>query len=265
MRYVFVCENRDSIHVTAQDFADMIAAAALQQAEDFAPTWGVEPAAVIATFAENLGQPIDGKMVPVALRVTNGTDPDGAIAYHWVDPTTKEPAIVVLTDVVASMSAGSSSSTFLDNLAVAVTHEICECREDLFSDEWAELPDGRLEAKEACDRVQSASYGKTVKRIDGSTAVVQVTDFLTPDGFALVPTGEKADFMDVLPRATPRAVLPDKGDGKGGGYAIVRNADGSETQVDGDRRAALRYSHGALAHRGVDIPRVRAMLAASPK
>lgn len=261
--YLFV--NGDPGRCNAVDFADVVAANLLQQALNFAPAWGLLAPAV-AQWPADMAIPADTdvlRSVPVYCRPSGPDDPDGAVAYHWFNPKTGRSECVVLTDVVASLPGA-----FIDNLSTAAGHECCEENRDEFGAEWQDLPDGngRAEAFEVCDRVQSASYAITVARADGSKRDVQVTDFLLPQGFSMTPLapGVRPDFMGRLPSEEPRKVLGDAGDGKGAGYAAIRNADGTEVEVDGDKRNALRYSHGTLKRHGVNVDALRAQLA-TPK
>lgn len=263
MRIVFVISNQDPKRVSDRDFEIAVLAARAQQV-DFADGWGRDVAEV-TTKPPLLCE--DGLItIPVTLRESiRVVDPEGAVAYHSTDEN-GNPYVAVLTDVVAELIG-----KFLDQLTIALTHEIPETVEDLYGNEWADLPngyrtpegkplpDGSQQAHEACDRVQSASYAKEVTCADGTIANAQVSNFLLPPGFSSTE-GLRYDYMRLLKH--PAETLADNGNGDGGGYLIARTPGGKEAEVFGDKRAALAYSHHTLVHRGVDVEAVRAAVRA---
>lgn len=95
---------------------------------------------------------------------------------------------------------------------VALSHEVLEQELDPACDAWMPLEDGREQAAEACDRVEGDTY---------RVGDVLVSNYLLPAAF--VP--DSAGPWDKL------AQLTRWNDMTGGGYMIVRNADGSEVDV----------------------------------
>jgi len=267
MNIVFEYFNKDLKRLSAMNFENIIEANRLQQI-DFATAWGRKVAEVRAVGGP---APVAGELrVPLTFRPTDKSiDPDGAVAYHSVDEN-GNPFGVVLTDVVEEEVMNSGMS-FIDCASIGASHEGNETVEDLYGKDWSDLPgglktpqgdaipEGCQEAHEACDRVQSESYGKEVGT---PKVIVQVSNFLLPTalGKDVATPGEKYDYMGLL--ASPRDILPDKGDGRGGGYMIVRAPGGQEVQVLGCKRSALKYSHHTLKNRGVDVEALRASLAA---
>lgn len=124
-----------------------------------------------------------------------------------------------------------------DDWTVTFSHEVLEEIGDPTCDLYAPLSDGTEQALEMCDRVEGDTY-----RING----VLVSNYLLPSAFVPDSTGP----WDKLGQLT-------KWDGMtGGGYTIVRRADGSEVNVwaetDHARAAADRKrakASGRLARR----------------
>jgi hypothetical protein len=98
--------------------------------------------------------------------------------------------------------------------SVTLSHEVLEEMLDPTCDEYTPLGDGRSQAKEACDRVEGDTY-----RGEGS---VLLSNYLLPSAF--VP--DSAGPWDKLGQLTTWDGLT------GGGYMIVRNEDGSDSEVD---------------------------------
>lgn len=258
MKYQFLFVNADPSRVTDAVMADVVQANLLQQV-DLADAYGLLTALVSEHPAATAvpASTAEVTFVPVYFRPSTADDPSGAVAFHWVAPavtsgnilwSAPRPECHILTDVVASLSGPGD---FTDKLATSASHECCEAREDTYADDWADLPDGRQESLEVCDRVQCVTYGKKV----ASGRTVQVSDFLFASAFTVdpLPAGTKVDFCGALTSDNPRAIAPDRGDGAGGGYAAIRDLGGNTVDVQGDRVAAARYSHKTMAKLGIDL------------
>lgn len=170
------------------------------QAREFASSWGVEYTPVIY-FALDVLQKLEGDELTAfatdcrLLTVQTSLDVPGALGFHT------DVAGVIFARVLAG-----------PEWTVTLSHEVLEEIGDSTCDIYLPLDDGREQAKESCDRVEGDTY-----RIDG----VLVSNYLLPSAF--VP--DSAAPWDKLVQLT-------KWDGMtGGGYMIVRNADGSEINV----------------------------------
>jgi hypothetical protein len=224
-----------SASLSGADFALIVKACDSQLADDFAIAWERRPAVVVL----GLVKPESGiEVIPVLLRDTQPDDPDGALAYHWVDPATGKPAVHVLVDRIMS-EAGATR----DDVCCALGHELIETEGDEYANEWSDRGDGTEEPHELADRVQGGRYIKRVKNSNGSEESIACTNFLLPLAFDDVPVGgAKYDWCGQL--TSPREIGP-------GGYTITRPTDGGETTVFGDRVAARRYSCKTLERHGV--------------
>lgn len=107
-----------------------------------------------------------------------------------------------------------------DDTSVTVSHEILELLGDETCDIYIEMGDGSEQAKEACDRCEGDVYVET-GTIDTDSMPVNVSDYLLLSAF--VP-GSKGPW-DRMGRLTSwNQIRP-------GGYNIVRDASGNETDV----------------------------------
>lgn len=228
----FVCVLQSAKLPTA-DLDLIVAAVGDQLRNDYAPAWGRLPPSVSLSAAGVPTDTANTRYVACFFRDKTADDPDDALAYHWVNPTTKRAEVVVVVDVVLAQSGATR-----DDLCTALGHECVECNEDFYADEWSDRGDGTEEALEAVDRVQGWSYEKTI-----NGQAIKVTDFLLPAAFDNdAPAGSKFDFAGKLTSA--RQV----GDG---GYAVTRPVGGGETTVTGDAKAARAYSRKTLEKHGV--------------
>jgi hypothetical protein len=207
----------ESSRISRDDFLLAIEACHTQQVRDFCPSWGLLPRAVF----EDRGNPRPPGCVPCVVRDSHCGDPNGAIAWH------DETGITVLADRLEN------------GLAPPLGHECCEAGLDAPANEWSDRGDGSEEALEVCDRVQGETYSIDVARQGGAVSVL-VTDFLLPEAFSGLPSrGAVYDFCGVL--ASAREIAP-------GGYAITRRS--GVAAIEGDVRAALAHSRGALLRLG---------------
>lgn len=130
----------------------------------------------------------------------------------------------------------------LDDVSCAAGHEGCEIPGDPNCDQWVTRSDGRQQAVEVCDPVQARRYG--IDLGDGE-APVQVSDFVLPTYFSDHGTGPTTylELIGQAPRVEPFAIAQ-------GGYALVRNGDGSgETEVFGTMTPARAMRWAKKWHR----------------
>ena len=221
---------RESTRLTDGDAVRLAEAATLQNL-DVAAGWDMAPR---KSFVLSSGQPLPKFAVLCRLRDTAAGDPDGAVAYHTVEDGV--PVVHVLVDVAMGLpvaDADGNPLSPLDNVSCALTHENTEEGGDAFCVTISPRGDGTSEPQEECDRCQGYSYRKTLS--DGST--MAVTDFLLPAAFGDGSQSRPFDHLDKLKHA--------RDIGKGG-YCVVIKADGRESEVFGDRKAALAYSRAML-------------------
>lgn len=153
-------------------------------------------------------------------------DQPGDIAYHY-DANGLPDAFEAL-DTVAT----------LDDVSLAASHEGGEITGDPNCDQWVPRPDGKQQAVEVCDPVQARKYG--IDLGDGLPPI-QVSDFVLPSYFGKGET--PTTYLEIIGQGEhiePLGIAQ-------GGYALVRNGDGSgETQVYGTMTPAraLRWSRG---------------------
>jgi hypothetical protein len=136
----------------------------------------------------------------------------GAVAYH--DVTGAEVPVVFLARTQCNnLTSGP------DSVSSALAHELAETAGDAFCNAWRLNSDGKLYAQELCDAVQEANY-----EIGGIT----VSDFVLPAFFAPGATGPM-DYLATIGTGAVTAPFQTMS----GGYQLVRDLDGSETQVTG--------------------------------
>jgi hypothetical protein len=228
----FVCILQ-SAKLSQTDLDLIITAVSMQLHDDYAPAWERLPPTMSLTAN---GIPTDTqktRYVTCYFRDHTSADPDGALAYHWVNPDVHRAEIVILVDIILSQPNASR-----DDVSIALGHECIECAEDSATDEWSDRGDGTEEALEAVDRVQGYSYSKA---INGQT--IKVTDFLLPAAFDNdAPPGTTYDFCNKLTSA--RQVGE-------GGYTITRSVGKEDATVTGNMQTAHAYSHKTLEKHGV--------------
>lgn len=142
----------------------------------------------------------------IPLVCLNDADQAGALGYHGVDPHGRPYGRCFMRDSIDNQVDPAS----------VVSHEFCEIVLDPGCDQWEDTPEGSkfaAYAREACDPVESGSY-----RIGD----ISVSDFVLPAYFDRAAPATAVVSHD-------GAVGPFKV--QKGGYQIVRDAHGSETQV----------------------------------
>lgn len=112
-----------------------------------------------------------------------------------------------------------------ENNCESVPHEILEMLADQTCDQYRDIGDGtgRQIALEVCDPVEEDHYPQSAQIGDQPPQDVPTTNYVLPSYFD--PNG-KAPFDRMEHLAAPFSMLPG-----GGGYQIIRAADGSTTDV----------------------------------
>lgn len=219
---IVIVNQSSAVNATQAQAIAMAIQAYLQQ--DVAPAWAkalnLDPAGVTVTCADAAA----GGAWPLAL-VDQDPTPD-ALGYH--EDEGSPSAIVNVGEIIqygGFVLTGSGPGS--PSVSSVVAHEAAEMLVDPEADDWVSLPDGRSTIKEVCDWVQAMSYPK--KLGDGSS--VDVSNFVLPAGFAIPAVAGAAlaapyDFLGALTNTFELAP---------GGYMSVQAADGSVSQVNGDR------------------------------
>jgi hypothetical protein len=157
-------------------------------------------------------------------------DAPGAIAYHSVDGN-DVPVLLVGLDQCAT----------LDDLSIAISHELAETAGDESINAWRDDGAGYEWAQELCDAVQARGYA-----IDN----IKVSDFVLPAFFGpghagpYTHCGRTGSLMD-LPGPFSTAV---------GGYQIRRASGGGQESIWGDlgiRAQRARHWGSRTFQRGV--------------
>jgi hypothetical protein len=115
-----------------------------------------------------------------------------------------------------------------ENDAEAGPHEVCEEEADPTCDKWAPMGDGRDVAYEVCDPVEGDHYDQEAK-IGEDTRTVPVSNYVLPSWFD--PNG-RAPYDRMGKLKAPLTMTP-------GGYMIVRDAAGRETDVFAQNRRVI--------------------------
>jgi hypothetical protein len=113
---------------------------------------------------------------------------------------------------------------------VTISHEVCETALDPDVTAWSQMPDGRLEALELCDRVEGDSY---------TTMGISVSNFLFPEAFRDRASDVRFDHMRKLEAA--RDMTP-------GGYRILMAGGKVSQEFASDQAARAFLSNRAKAH-----------------
>ena len=229
LSFVLVNEATAASPLTGQVNSDWLAkvadACTVQLDRDVSPNWGGSYSVRVGTA----GAIAAGEIV-FAL-VDSLPNAPGAIAYHDVDGNALPVAYLAL-----------STCNTLDDVSIAISHEVCETAGDAGCNMWADDGAGAEWARELCDAVESSSYA-----IDG----VKVSDFVLPSFF--VPNAHAPYCYTESVGGT--AINPAPFRTASGGYQITRTDTGQETQVNG-RVSAHRADK--LAHWSCRAARRRA-------
>lgn len=145
----------------------------------FGPMWGRAP--IVASPAENA--PSDTTLCLFVDREGDGAPGSGAI----------------VVDVGAVVAAGGD---ILDDkglgisVAASLSHEVMETLIDPLASDWAQLPDGRFLAKEACDPVQAP-----LLMVATPTGRVLMSNGVLPAYFDPLATRGPYDLLGIVPKA----------------------------------------------------------------
>ncbi len=174
------------------------------QAAEFAISWGVPYTPVVLHAWDVLSKLGDGAELDAfvadsrLLTIQPALDVAGALGFH------DDVAGVIFARVMAQ---GEDTS-------VTMSHEVLEEMGDPTCDVYVAMPGGKETAKEACDAVEGDVY-----MMDG----VQLSNYLQPTWFGIQQDGNQE--FDRLGKLSAAFTMTD------GGYMIVRDANGNETQV----------------------------------
>jgi len=190
------------------EVAFMVQACA-EQALQCADAWGVAPIAV-AFYSSTVGLPAADCMI---CEIVDDLDQPGALGYHT------DAAGVIYLRVLAQ---GFDTS-------VTLSHEVLETLIDPTCAGWRARGDGSQVALEGCDPVEGDVYGAPAEVL-GETRTVQLSNYVLPAWFdRTLPTGSVVDAMHTA--SGPFAMTA-------GGYMIVTDAAGNETEVFARIRSA---------------------------
>lgn len=218
MQFVLVNEGSQApltAQVTEAWLAQVAASCTIQLNRDVSPAWGGS----YAVRAGMASQIAPGEVVFSMLDALPNAP--GAVAYHDVNGQAVPVAYL-----------GLATCSTLDDVSVAISHELCETAGDAGCNLWADTGQAREFARELCDAVEGYSY---------DIAGVKVSDFVLPSFFVPNAPGpysytESVGGMRVVSGPFATAM---------GGYQITRDASGTETQVHGIVRA---FRADKLAH-----------------
>jgi hypothetical protein len=228
-RYYFqINEGTSASLLTAQVTPAWLARCAVamevQLNRDLSTEWGGNYAVRAGSSAEDIAP---GELVFVLRDVL--PDAPLAIAYHSTDGAGVAVAFLGLDSVQA-----------IDDISTGISHELCEAAVDPGANRWADDGAGREWALEACDAVESNGYPIDID--DGGTPI-RVSDFLMQSFF--VP-GHAGPYSHMGGPPMEFGTAP-------GGYQVVRQTGGGETQVQGSirpmRRAKLAHWSSRVARR----------------
>jgi hypothetical protein len=180
-----------------------------QQAFEFSEAWGVDYTPVNYFSWDVLSKLTDAEVAKFVadsrlLTIQPSLDVSGALGFH------DDVAGVIFARV---MWQG-------DDTTVTISHEVLEEMGDPTCDEYVTMSHGRLQAKEACDRVEGDTYIETAD-IGGDTMPVTLSNYLMLPAFHPGSPGP----WDRMSRLTSWDAMTD------GGYMIVRDDTGNETEV----------------------------------
>jgi hypothetical protein len=202
MGFMIITAINHSKNVTPGDLSLIVQANARQMRLHVGPTWGKYPASITLGTG---GFP---------LAIFDTPDQASVLGYHSEGPDGRPYGKVFVQPV---LDAGGRVLDGPDSIASVFSHEAIELFIDPACNGWAEAPNGRLYALEACDAVEGDSY---VILIGGKA--VTVSNFVLPAWFDANPSpGEHFDYLGKL--TAPFTMTK-------GGYVIYRAA-GSEKSV----------------------------------
>jgi len=178
--------------------AEIALALTVQCHSHFCPAWGLASATVIVGGS---GEPI---------HLFDNPDVAGALGYHDVDPV-GNPYAHVFTDP-SFEQGGSDWTTGAYSISSVISHELLEMLGDAAANRFAFDGKARLYAQEACDAVESSSYGITG---------VPVSNFVLPAWFNAQHAGP---YYHLSHLHAPFSL-------ESGGYTIVERASTEQQQT----------------------------------
>ncbi len=201
-----IAVTSESAKLSDTEIAFMVAACSAQ-AEEFCLAWGL-PIVPVAFYAKGTVLP---DSVTHAMVLVDDIDSPGALGYHD-DTAGVIYGRVLVQDVVST--------------GITLSHECLELIGDPTCDKYEQWSGDRLQAKEACDRVEADSYDQMVTLL-GETRTMQVSNYLLLAAFQPGSAGPW-DRMGRL--ATWDGQSP-------GGYCIAMDTGGNVTNVFAERGA----------------------------
>lgn len=225
----FAVQNLSTL-VKDSDAELMAEAVAKQLLSDAAPAWLRTPAQV--AFIPKM-RAIDKSAILCIL--FDHADQAGALGYHDETPDGLQFARIFVKPVLDSGGTALKASTPQQvTVASVLSHEVLEAFVDPACNAWCDGPLKVAKKKYAAvalevgDPVEAGSYDVTT----ASGAVVTVSDFVHPAWFdPKAPAGSRFNQLATL--TAPMTMTQ-------GGYLIVRNAAGKESQVFGEFRPKWR-------------------------
>ena len=215
--------------------AAFVAAALDAQAAEFCTKWNLPPVPVnyystdvlLGLEGEELAKfTADSYMVTVQTTI----DVANALGYH--------------DDVLGTIFARVLWQ--VDATWATISHEILELLGDLTCDIYVSKGNGTEQAKEACDRVEEDSY-PCVGTIGDDSMTFALSNYLLLSAFEPNSQGPW-DRMGTL--KTWDGLTP-------GGYEIVRDAAGNETEIDASRASVRVVPGSEAAHATIAAKRAR--------
>lgn len=188
-----------------------------RQAREFAGAWGLEYTPVVLYSPPPAQQVGTGEVRLLTIEDSIDGDPS-VLGYHT------DELGVVFARVLAGNNAESGS------------HECCEETLDPDVSAWVAMGDGRETAKESCDAVEGDSYLQDAT-IGEDTRQIPVSNFLLPSWFD--PNGQHP--FDRMGKLTAPFTMDD------GGYMVVRDAAGNESDVFAQARVEHGGERGRMA------------------
>lgn len=194
------------------DFVAFAAKACDDQVIECARAYGKDPTPV-AFYAREQDLPARDCRI---MALVDDIDAPGALGYHDFDLG------IVYGRVLATDNNGTSA---------CLSHECLEELIDPTCDQWRAMPDGRYVAFEICDPVQADAYAIPTT-VMGEQRQVIVSNYVLPRWFDPAAAG---GFDRLAKLRGPFQMTP-------GGYLIVRDQRGNESNVFARPRPRLRAS-----------------------
>lgn len=208
-----------STRVSNEDISTMTEACQVQMTEHICKAWG--GAATLTFYADKNAVPQDAWLVSI---IDNSSVAD-ALGYHTVENNNEIDAFVFCEPVLDNGGVVLGDSGNADTISVAsvLSHECGEMKIDPMCNSYKRgpmRPEGNLYSQEIADPVQDSGYFVVVNGVS-----VAVSDFVLPAYFDPNGSGQ----FDYLGRLSAPFSLT------AGGYCVVMNSAGEQSQVFGER------------------------------